>query len=482
MPALSLLWCTCYALSSGGHSQLPAGGTVFLQKFCFSFHPSGRDVGDVGLHVQAPNASSLHNVSFLLLDDQDESYTGPSSEWSALSCQARRERARASKQIDWRELAAGTTISYTVNQKLRPRWWYVAVTNCDDAAELSVDWTVDLTNWEYGWAKQFSTDRRYSLHAFTLLALLYAILAAAQSVAGVHCVAAAGAGDSKGGKAAHPFARLLFAGLLLALSECVMSVVHCLRFAWDGEGTPILFAMAQLSSVCSGFVLASLLLLVSEGKCVSYVMVTADVRRVLRLLGPFLLSCLVLELWGEYALSRNYTTDYVYTTPCGWALVAVDLCLLGLYLRNLRQTYLAECDGADGRFYRTWGLLYALWFLALPITVALAQMVLAPYVWFIVSLGTKKGATVLAYASLVVGLWPGNMRTHFKQLHEVAVTTWFAGQKGLGAGGPTPYRQQQAPDPSSPRLLSGTPAGVVTAPFKDPPPTPGRLAKLAMSP
>jgi len=172
--------------------------------------------------------------------------------------------------------------------------------------------------------------------------------------------------------------------------------------------------LAQLLGVSSNFLLASLLLLVSQGKCVSYIMVASDAWRMLRLLGPFSFSCFSLELWAEYSLSRNYTTDYVYTTPCGWAVICVDLFLLGIYLRNLRETYLAERGHEDGVFYRTWGLVYGVWFLALPIMAVLAQAVLAPYAWFIVSVGVKKGATALVYAALVVGLWPGNARTYFR--------------------------------------------------------------------
>eukprot|EP00415_Alexandrium_ostenfeldii_P002926 UN2926 len=154
--------------------------------------------------------------------------------------------------------------------------------------------------------------------------------------------------------------------------------------------------------------------MVSQGKCISYIMVAADGWRMLRLLGPFLASCFLLEMWGDYSVSRRYSVDYVYTTNFGWALILVDLVLLGMYAVNLRRTYAVERDRGDGAFYCTWGVAYGAWFLALLVTAVLSQAILAPYVWLFVSLAITKTVTVLVYAALVLGLWPGNTRTYFK--------------------------------------------------------------------
>jgi len=247
------------------------------------------------------------------------------------------------------------------------------------------------------------------------LALVYGCLAAAQLHAN-RAVVQRAKDDSASDKAAHPFARILTAGIALALGDVLFSALHAVRYAHDGQGLPAVQLLAQLLAVTSNFVLASLLLLVSQGKCVSYIMVAGDAWKMLQLLGPFLVSCLGLELWAEHSMRRHYTTDYVYTTPFGWALILVDLFLLGVYLSNLRKTYLVERASDDSVFYKTWGLFYGLWFLVLPVTAVLAQAVLAPYVWFIFSLGVKKGTAAMLYGALVVGLWPGNPRTFFKKL------------------------------------------------------------------
>mmetsp|Transcript_51969 Transcript_51969/g.155187 ORF Transcript_51969/g.155187 Transcript_51969/m.155187 type:complete len:198 (+) Transcript_51969:1-594(+) len=109
-----------------------------------------------------------------------------------------------------------------------------------------------------------------------------------------------------------------------------------------------------------------------------------------------------------------FSVDYVYTTPCGWALILADVLLLSVYAVNLRRTYAVERDRGDAVFYRTRGVVYGAWFLALPLAAVLSQAVLAPYAWFVVSLAVTRASTLCAYAALVLGLWPGNTRTHFK--------------------------------------------------------------------
>lgn len=384
----------------------------------------------IDINLKTEHMSRSRKMHLALFDDEAESYTGPTSAWGALTCEERMKHAKEFETVDWTRASweRGQQVVFYVRQRLRPRWWYVALLDCS-GDDIEVEYTIRLTNPSYGWAAEFSTDRRYTLHVWLALAAAYAALAAA---------------DSASGKAAHPFTRLLAAGVLLALGEAVCSVAHNIRYAQDGRGEPLAFFVAQLCGVSSGFVLASMLLLVSQGKCVSYVMVGSDAWRMCQLLGPFLASCLVLELWGEYSLTRNYTTDYVYTTPFGWALILVDLVLLGYYGTTLRRTAAAEHGSEESRFYQTWGLVYGLWFLALPVTAVLAQVILAPYVWFIVSLSVKKGVTALVYSSLVIGLWPGNTRTYFKlrqTADDVCRTpehSWRPARGGIPVGGHLP--------------------------------------------
>jgi len=403
------------AMLAEGSSLVLANSATFLAKFCFTYSlPPKRRAGTLRVFVEAPELAPDQRMELLLFDDEADSYPGPSGEWDRLSCEEKKLRAKISEEVIPYEAAqpGGQLLRFSISERVRPRWWYIALTDCSNMT-VNVKYKVHAMNDAYSWASEFSMDKRYALHALAPLAAVYLLLTAAQLLANRELAEQAGA-DSAAGKAAHPFARLLLAGLALGLVSSLLSIVYYARYAATGTGGMATHVTAHLLHVASNFVLASLLLLVSQGKCISYIMVADDARRMCRLLGPFLVSCFLLELWGDYANSRTYTTDYVYNTACGWAVVAVDLLLLGVYARNLRATHAAERDRGDGPFYRTWGVLYGAWFLSLPAAAALSRAVLAPYVWWHVSLVVTRAATAAVYAALVAGLWPGNTRTFFK--------------------------------------------------------------------
>lgn len=436
---------------SKGHSAVPANSTIFLSKFTFSFQPLAdyekissaaydrkrHIVGLVDITVRVPDFEMGQAVHILLFDDEAHSYPGPSGEWDSLPCEERIKHARKDTVLSRGEMR----YRIPIREKLRPRWWYVALADCSGKGLKSVEYEVHTTNTLYGWAEEFSSDKRLALPAFCLLSITFLFLGAAQLRANM-VLAARRAADDAGSKAAHPFARILVAGILLELAGCAMEVLHNLLYANNGSGSPTMHAGSLLLSVCSNFVLASLLLLVSEGKCVSYRMVVADAHRMCKLLVPFLTSCLILELWGDFATSRTYSTDYAYTTRCGWTIIMVDLGLFAKYVQNLQATLSLGRGQADRKFYHSWGTAYGIWFLALPFSALLARAVLAPYVWYIVSLCITKLVTAVVYGALVFALWPENTRSHFKML--------FASPEEMMETCPSPPSREQGEAASFP--------------------------------
>jgi len=412
------------AMRAAGVSTIPPNGTVFVTKFCMSYNPPERPIAEnashsvhfahreaamLEAHVKLPVIDDDQEVYLLLLDDEAESYPGPSGDWNFLTCAERRKRAKNSWLIPGGHLRIRTL----VREKIRPRWWFVALADCSGQGLRNVQYEVHAQNILYGWASEFSTDRRYALHAFVALSVVFAAFMMVQTRANV-ILASRQHEDNARSKAAHPFARILLSGICVELVACLFEIIHLMLFASNGRGSPMLHAFSLLATTSSNFILVSLLLLVSQGKCVTYKMIPKDAWRIFTILGPFLLSCLLLELWGDFATSRTYSSDYVYTTPCGCAVIAVDLALLAFYVFNVRTTLSQESGRADSYFYRRWGVAFGCWFGALPFSAALSKILLAPYVWYIVSLSITKGSNALVYGALVVALWPENRRTHFK--------------------------------------------------------------------
>jgi len=414
----------CIGMLIRGSQEVPVNSTIFLGKFCFSFNPSDdwthdRSIPDgvaasgrleLDLDISSGNLGR-QSLSVLLFDDEAHSFPGPSGQWDALSCKERMKHAKDVIPVR----ASQRKLSISVREKLRPRWWYVALADCSGLAGgvISVEYEMRAQNTLYrGWQVEFSSDRRWALPVLLVMCVFYLGLSAVQQR--VNLALAALSADCAGSKAAHPFARILLAGVVLELTACSLEALYNGLYAVDGYGVPALHVLSLLLSSCSNFVLASLLLLVSQGKCVSYRMVAADGHRMLKLLGPFFVACFLLELWGDFAASRTYSTDYAYATKCGFLIILVDLGLFTTYVQNTRKTMSLEGGRAHTLFYRTWGVVYSSWFLALPFSALLSKVILAPYIWYIVSLCIMKCITALVYLALVVALWPENSRTSFK--------------------------------------------------------------------
>lgn len=216
----------------------------------------------------------------------------------------------------------------------------------------------------------------------------------------------------RGESAKHPLRRLLFAAIVVACCGMLATVVDGLWFAHHGQSQDAVYLMGKFFKVFSKCSLVAILMLLSQGICISRQLCAENLRQVSRLVAPFFAACLLLELWGEHAQSRNYTTGFIYGTWFGGALILADLGFLALYLKNLHLSYLSETDIDRQRVYRSWGLLYSCAFIVLPFATVLS-FILAPWVRAETIFLVTNGVHACMLASLVAGLWPQQAHKFF---------------------------------------------------------------------
>lgn len=258
-----------------------------------------------------------------------------------------------------------------------------------------------------GWQEEFSMDHYNSLYVSVVFMLIYLIMALFQFYAN-HLSPM----TSK-----HPLIAILSYALLSATSAMFFSAFHYVNFAMDGEGMPSIEIISKFLQAMSKFLLMSIVLLVSQGRCISISMQPGDIWRLVGQLGPFCIFCFLLEVWGEVAESRKYTTEFVYATYYGWALILVDFFWFLVYATNLFNVYTTEVDLENRYFYMHWGMAYAVWFLVLPV-VTLLSCIVAPWVRFQVTTAVSNSAHALMFMALVSTLWPTRKYSHFK-LHDL---------------------------------------------------------------
>eukprot|EP00928_Gymnodinium_smaydae_P012117 TRINITY_DN14408_c1_g3_i1.p1 TRINITY_DN14408_c1_g3~~TRINITY_DN14408_c1_g3_i1.p1 ORF type:complete len:441 (+),score=99.20 TRINITY_DN14408_c1_g3_i1:106-1428(+) len=408
-----LLASTCGGAIQHGSTAVSAGGVRFLAKFCFDYSPIGDVAGTVNVSLRARGDSVQRarmgfgdEVYLLLLDDQDESYPEESDAWNAMSCTEKLRHGRRT----WEILPAaawpiGFETQVNIQEKVRPRWWYVAIADCTSSG-FEADYTLHMWNPQQSWESEFSMDRRGMLVVCFAFLLVHGGIAAAQ-FHGNHL------GQKRSAQADHPLVRLLSAEVSCAAAAALLLCAHYSRFASNGEGLPSFELLAKVLLWMSKCLVMCFVLLVSQGVCVSKPMTGQHLIHWLQRLGPFALMCLWLELWGEYAESRRYNTHFVYATGFGTLLVLVDLCWLLVYTDNLRRTHSAETDPKKRDFYATWGLAYGAWFLVLPVAALLSHL-LAPWVCFRIAVTLINSCHALISVALVFALWPHRTNKTFK--------------------------------------------------------------------
>jgi len=221
--------------------------------------------------------------------------------------------------------------------------------------------------------------------------------------------------DDTNSKSSHPLIRILKVGMLCAVFGDAFNVLQFLFRIFDGThggAATGAYALAKLFNVISKFCLIAILLLISKGRCISTVMTSGDLVRLSKLLIPFLLCAFVLEVWGDSNDARNYTFNFVYDTSFGMLVVAFDVFLLGFYYVSLKKTMKAETGADNMFFYRTWGMVYALWFLVLPASV-ICSWLLQSWSRYFFATAVTNSLRLAMYTGLVKGLWP-TRKSYFK--------------------------------------------------------------------
>eukprot|EP00931_Biecheleriopsis_adriatica_P044310 TRINITY_DN2533_c0_g1_i1.p1 TRINITY_DN2533_c0_g1~~TRINITY_DN2533_c0_g1_i1.p1 ORF type:complete len:444 (-),score=40.74 TRINITY_DN2533_c0_g1_i1:93-1424(-) len=393
-----------------GSVNLPAGGAVFLAKFCMDFRQdsnTGNYVGKIWTNLHSPTPGAGH-VEYVLLDDESESYPDGSedqvsSKYRFACGTALLEHAkRWSTEVNASSLESGKSLSSDIVETIRPRWWYVAILDCS-GEERTVDYSVHLTNPKLGWLRELSMDRCGLNLMYPFLAVYFCL-----SVLQLYALAM----QSTTALTHHPLRLMLTFVVLSGMAGISFLVIGTIYYALHGEDQSNLYMLAKLGRAASKYSLLCTLKLLSQGQGISTPFKLQEVWRAARVIVPFMIAGTVLEIWGEYSQSRKYTTDFVYATPIGGVIILIDLALLYNYLMNICRSKRAENDLVKRQFYTNWGYTYALAFLVLPLSVAVSLMV-SPWVRAEVVFLVNNIAHVLMLALLMAGLWPGRTQTAF---------------------------------------------------------------------
>jgi len=213
-------------------------------------------------------------------------------------------------------------------------------------------------------------------------------------------------------KTDHPLRIILCTATATASLGMLALAINVFMFSKSGERNEFLYWTGKLLKSYSKIALAAMLLLFSRGICISEPLRTKHLWQISRLVLPLFVASFALERWGEFSQSRKYTTGFVYCTPFGAAIVFFDICLLGLYVKNLFVSYTGQLHSHKKLLVGFLGIVCSCAFAVLPVAVVLGS-ILSPWVrarlLFILTNGIHFAMLIL----LVIGLWPERTQSIF---------------------------------------------------------------------
>lgn len=392
----AMLARTASAEVTEGSVTVPAHRMVFLHKFCYDYNA---DPGRVGQWEATLRSDSGGDMDLVLFDDQASSLPDSSHiDWN-FQCGGERliSTSRGITHLNGTQMNTFEGMEIRdrgIIQHIRPRWWYVAVVDCS-GEDRRLDYTLHMWNVKQGWQGELSMDRcglPVLAAFFVAFSALLSVQAFTRTMTTSACVR-------------HPLRTCLAASLAAASVGSGLQLLNGCLLARNGHELRSLYVEGKLCKWTSKLLLTCAIMLVSRGHGISHPLRSQHLFRAFRLLAPLFLGCCVLDVAGECAQSRKYTTDSVFVSWYGAALVGLDACMLLCYLSNLLRVLSRETDEVKRRFYAMWGPAYSLAFCILPAATVVAAKV-SSWVEVKVVFILTNAVHLSLLAVLVSSLWP----------------------------------------------------------------------------
>merc|ERR1719210_1284738 len=149
----------------------------------------------------------------------------------------------------------------------------------------------------------------------------------------------------------------------------------------SGSGSATAALLGRVGLISARTLFSILLLLLARGQLVCTPdIVWGDHKEVVLGMIVFGVMSFFLETYGESEF-RSMTTEYIYDTRPGMALVGLSLLWLWLYVSRFWATWQAETRVRPRIFFRRYAAPLTLWFASLPVIACVAG-ILSPWVRF----------------------------------------------------------------------------------------------------
>eukprot|EP01104_Vermistella_antarctica_P017944 TRINITY_DN6500_c0_g1_i1.p1 TRINITY_DN6500_c0_g1~~TRINITY_DN6500_c0_g1_i1.p1 ORF type:complete len:416 (+),score=99.10 TRINITY_DN6500_c0_g1_i1:152-1399(+) len=366
-------------------SESTSDNFIFLAKFAVSKDTKG----SVTFNGDFPNHNSK-DTSILL------AYTA--SAWSDAkddSCADAVKKANFGAPVP--SIKFKDEISLTTHESAE--YWYFAVANCSlaDGQDSVFDWSFEFLNGN----SQFSYDLSGVVYIYLLFSIVFLALTCGQIYAAYVFTQQ---------NQFHPILRLLTIAIVLEFISLLVLFVNYVVYIENGSGIEFMVSTGLGFDLVSTVVFMLVLILIAKGWSISTFRLTR--RKVLAaFFGMFVIAYALFFVWSQFALDPA-SSSFVYQSIPGIIVVVLRLMTFAYFLYELVLTFREEQQTEKRSFYVKFGITYSLWFLSLPIVVAVAMVLPEWYREKLVVL-ISTSITTLAYGILAFLMWPSRVTKFF---------------------------------------------------------------------
>jgi len=291
-----------------------------------------------------------------------------------------------------------TVISFT--DQSRPRFWYAVIADCS-AQQLEAQYQITFLNPGGAWSRQFSFEEQ-GLVGMHLAFFLFFVIGVSAHLYGVW--------QFHKSNSFHPLIRLLTSSILMEFVSIMCYFIHYAIYADNGVGAPGLKGLAEILHMAAVLLLMLLLLLIAKGWAITSNYLT-DKNFLVVVISLFLLAYIALFIWDNVGRDPA-STIYFYDSVPGIIVICLRVVTLVWFLWYLWKTYQLETLPEKRKFYIYFGVVYVIWFVALPIIVIIAAA-LSPWVREKIVTGLTLSINSLAFLALGFLLWPSRASEYF---------------------------------------------------------------------
>jgi hypothetical protein len=352
---------------------------------------------------------------------------GGKAQWDAIyrsemSCDEKVSRAANAVPIDPRIITAG---ELSVLPTSVPRFWYVVLANCDGnegsgnggppgvggrlPATLVLDAEIKLVFYNAGWDNNYPASFHLSADEIGFCELcIFLVSMYALGFVVIVCLIS----FYHKSNLLHEIHWLLIASFCCYFLAMILHLAHYSDVMNSGQGLEGCEIFARCFEVVGYLIFINTLLLVARGW-------TITIRKLSRKTENLFFTALLVVIYVALFLSETLRdpadSTYLYNSWAGYFFIAMTLFLMLTFHYLLHRTYVFEKLVLKRTFYRRFGFVYTLWFIHMPILVAISNAI-PLYMQAKTLFGIERCVQLLAFFMLPMMVFSLRRKTKISQV------------------------------------------------------------------